>query len=532
MSRLEKVEIERLVGEIADEGSSAERIGRLNHLLRDNEELQRHYAEVMALHTLLAYDLNLSLQTFQPLIPPGEPPAAVDDCQVLSEEIVKDVRPPERWSPSRPAVWLALTSIAAAIAIAFFFWPHDDGVSKLALSPDGMRQAPDPEGEIVKVVGSLSEGRRELILTDEENLMQFSRVTKTTPLASMLLPVCSAKEFPASLSFCSGTVWMERTSGQKSRGYMLPLRSGCAIEMYVEAASSSHNALSVVEIDMYGRITGSAIHFGNMGEDGPLDSDLYKSIGGPLGTWSQRNDSPQTKYYLFTGTHSLKTRRSAQGMRQSSLQYVSDYRVLLDMPDLIYIGWDDSGYATESDGPRYDDLADYDFDDIAALIRIVDCQPQFISPSLEFEPQPDPSRGIVEPDESCYPFVVEPGMRAVLLSCTDALLSNAIEVVDAKTNQVLWRLESLQPPPGERYTAATEAYHIHNGTDQPASFFLRATHQKYNSDPQTAPWVPTPHREIVRTDENVIIGFEDSPDKGSADWNDVQVQIRWLPIDR
>src|SRR5690606_38100552 len=143
------------------------------------------------------------------------------------------------------------------------------------------------------------------------NLKEFRRVTKTTPLASMMLPICSAKEFPASLSFCSGTVWMERATGQKSRGYMLPVRPGSSIELYVEAASSSQNALSVVEIDKYGRITGSAIHFSNMGHEASSGSQSDKNIGAPLGTWSQRNDTPQTKYYLFTGTHPLRSRGSS-----------------------------------------------------------------------------------------------------------------------------------------------------------------------------------------------------------------------------
>src|SRR5690606_7051205 len=108
-----------------------------------------------------------------------------------------------------------------------------------------------------------------------------------------------------------------------------------------------------------------AIHFSNMGHDETRDASSFKNIGGPLGNWSQRNDTPQTKYFLFTGTHSLRARGSATGAAPSELQYVSDYRVLLDMPDLIYIGWDDSGYSTDKEHERRYDVADYDFDDIA-----------------------------------------------------------------------------------------------------------------------------------------------------------------------
>ncbi len=537
MSRLEQIEIERLVGEIAEEGTSAERIARLSTLLKDNDALQLHYAKVMALHTMLAYELNLSLQAFSPLVEVGARENDVANCHSLSEEIARDLglpngRGPRRRGPSLLAVGLALTSIAAAVAFAMFAWPDADAPRELALSPEGRESRAWSQTDVQRVIGSLSEGKRELILTDESNLKEFSRVTKTTPLASMVLPICSAKEFPASLSFCSGTVWMERSTGQKSRGYMVPVRSGSSIELYVEAASSSQNALSVVEIDKYGRISGSAIHFSNLGSEGRSSRNSYKNIGGPLGNWSQRNDTSQTKYYLFTGTHSLRTRGSAALSAPSELQYVSDYRVLLDLPDLIYIGWDDSGYATDTDGERRDNLADYDFDDIAALVRIVDSQPQYVSPTLEYEPQPEPTDETIVCNEWCFPFVVEPGQRAVLLACADAYLSNSLDVIEASTGRPLWRLESLQPPPGVRYTAETEAYHIHNGSKEPAVYYLRGMHQEYDSMSQSTPWVPSRYRELERTDENVIVGFEDSNEPVTTDWNDVQVQIRYIPLEQ
>jgi hypothetical protein len=533
MSRREEIEIERIVGEIADEGPSAERVARLSELLRDNEKLQLHYANVMALHTMLAYELKISLQDFAPLVAPPITVDSLASCQSLSREIARDLEVIPRKMPSRTAVVLTLSSIAAAIAIAFFSWPAPPDLEPLALSPGGLdtnrtHSSPQEPGP----VGSLSTSHRELILTDEQSLQEFSRLTNTSQLSSMLLPVCSAKEFP-SLAFCSGTVWMERSSGQKSRGYMLPVRPGSTIELLVDADASSQNALSVVEIDKYGRMTGSAIHFSNQGDEAGKGSLTYNRIAGSLGKWSQRNDSSQTKYYLFTGTHSLITRKaSAESPTQRELRYVSDYRVLLDLPDLVYIGWDDSGYTTNSSAERRDDFADYDYDDIAALVRIIDSQPRFRPEQVDFEPQPIEDDGRrIECDEACYQFVVAPGSRAMLVVSTDAYLANSLDVVDGRSGRVLWNVACEQPLPGQRPTFVSDAFHIENGSDEPAVFYLRATHEERDPASGDRVWKANAPRELHRGAGTTVVGFEDSIEPATTDWNDVQVQIKWIPTD-
>jgi hypothetical protein len=533
MTRLQQLEIERLVGDIAEEGTSPERIARLSELLRDNDELQLHYAKVMALHTMLAYELKLSVQQFAPLVAPPVIDDALSGCRSLSHEMSRDLEVRPRQMPSRAAVVLAISSVAAAIAIAFFSWPSPGVPDRLALSPDELKESSPREASSQEppVVGSLSESHRELILTDQQNLLEFSRLTKTSQLSSMLLPVCSAKEYP-SLAFCSGTVWMERSTGQKSRGYMLPVRPGSTIELLVDADASSQNALSVVEIDKYGRMTGSAIHFSNLGQETSSAPVNYTRIAGTLGKWSQRNDSPQTKYYLFTGTHSLITRKVSPGTTsQRELRYVSDYRVLLDLADLVYIGWDDSGYTSDSSDERRDDFADYDYNDIAALVRITGSAPTFRPNHVDFEPQPETAEGEkVDCDESCYQFVVDAQARAMLVVSTDAYLANSLDVVDAATNQVLWNVSCEQPGPGEQSRFVSEAFHIENGTSDSAVFYLRARHRQPGSTSGTRLWEANAHRELFRDEETMVVGFEDSREPTTIDWNDVQVQIKSIPL--
>src|SRR5690606_24635827 len=64
----EQLEIERLLSDIADDGATPERTTRLQELLLNRPDLQGYYARVVALHTLLKYEFDLTAQQFAPLL--------------------------------------------------------------------------------------------------------------------------------------------------------------------------------------------------------------------------------------------------------------------------------------------------------------------------------------------------------------------------------------------------------------------------------------------------------------------------------
>src|SRR5690606_21407081 len=109
---------------------------------------------------MLAYELNLSLQTFSPLMETPPRVDAVADCHSLSEEIARDLGLPRRRGPSPLAIGLALTSIAAAVVFAMFAWPDAETPRSLALSPEGAQALTWQEANTQQVIGSLSEGKR------------------------------------------------------------------------------------------------------------------------------------------------------------------------------------------------------------------------------------------------------------------------------------------------------------------------------------------------------------------------------------
>ena len=58
MNRDEQFEIDRLLSQIADEGTSREFAERLGELLLDRPDLQEHYSQAIRLHMVLAHQIE------------------------------------------------------------------------------------------------------------------------------------------------------------------------------------------------------------------------------------------------------------------------------------------------------------------------------------------------------------------------------------------------------------------------------------------------------------------------------------------
>lgn len=514
MTRSEQREIERLIGEIAEEGTSAERISKLGAFLSDRPDLQGYYARVMAVHTLLAYELDLTLHQLTPLVEPESSICQAVEC--LDDDLTVGMATPwfSRWRASH--VQRALMALAATVVVAALLWRP---LTRFMPVANGR---PKPSS-----AGFLTDGDRNLVVRDVHYLMHFSRATNSPLLSSILLPVANARQFPL-VTFCSGSVWMEQVSGVRDRGHIIPVPPGSTIEVQVDADARCQNALAVVEIDMYGRINGSTVNFNNIGDEKESDASVAQ-----IGSWSQQNNTTETKYFLFTGTHTLLERQSQTAAApKNEVWRLSDYRVLLDMDHLVCIGWDDSGYTRTSSRARRRPAskADYDYDDISAFVRILPSEGRLQrSGKLRYVPRSDVGNLVVERDGREYEFGVLPGDSVIVRITTDAGFSNVVEVVEQETNQVVWRMQNEVAQKHESNFSKTMLYGIDNGTDQARRYYLRTLHLKgENTTGEVDPWRPTAYQ-VVEDETGILVGYEDRPEKTPLDWNDVLIQIRSVP---
>ena len=525
MIRSEQREIERLVDEVAEEGASAERIGRLGTILLDRPDLQQYYARVMALHSLLTYELDLSLHKFTPLaeLEVSCPPYTSGNDRLTLLDKLHRIAPWGRFQQRpRRVMLLAALSVASAILIVALFWGM---IGKRPATAQRNETGADHATTSVSV-GALVDGNRNLVVRDERSLSNFSRATNTPLLSSMLFPVCNAREFPV-LTFCSGTVWMEHESGERDRGHIVAVPSGYTIELLVDADARGQNALSIVEFDEYGRIDGSTVNFNNMGDDDASDGGFAN-----IGRWSQRNDTGHTKYFLFTGTHTLLNHLSQTTTPKSELWRLSNYRVLLDLSHTVYIGWDDSGYTVKTDtlAPPRTGKADYDFDDITAFVRIVPPESTgHRSGELRYVPRSDMGHLVVEPDRHAYQFSVAPGTGMVLRVTTDAAFLTGVDIVEKATREVVWHLQN-EPRRGHQAPSVTKVYYVENGTDEVHRYYVRAMHKVAGHGKLViGPWLPTAYRVGFADETRTIVAYEDRPSVVHCDWNDVLIQLRSIP---
>ena len=482
----EKLEIERLISAAADEGMSAEQSARLETLLLDRPDLQDFYARVMSLHTLLIYELNLAMQEFSPLV---------------ADE-------PESRSPRvRPMIGLHDGLDAA----------RRGGKATIQWSP-GWRFAVGAAATLLAVVGAHWATRTSEspvtsaathLTADSQAISLTSRLTQTT-VSGMTFPV-SARAGSDESILCGGMVWMERGPGLRERGYMMAVPPGALITLEVDAESAAQNALTVIEFDQQGRPTGGTISFNNRKERA---RGTFVAGIGCIANWSDRNDSEQTKYFLLTGTHMLQ--KAIQGDRWR----LSDYKVLLESPKLVCLGWDDSGYSAAPHPSETDYYADRDFDDISAIIQVHQSTgTTHDKKQLTLLPTPQLTGQREKFDEKAYSFSVNPGESAILRIAGRAGWHNTAAVIDTRSGNVIWR-QSGSPDPSQ-YSGA---YLIENATDEPRRFAIVGAHLPWPTPGQDTNWGPS-EMSVVRDDPDfTMVGFEDGG--GDADFDDILIYIR------
>jgi hypothetical protein len=521
MNRSEQFEIERLVSEIADEGASCERIGRLDDLLRGRSDLREHYSRVMALHMLLDFEFDLSMQQLQPIVPrheretPRSTSLVDNQCMELSTRIGRDissnVRQIRNWRWPRWAV-IASAAAVSALLVGFAAWrglaPQElaEGSRSIRVDATGIDQ-PLLNGQTPQAG---------LVVRDAQSLRLISRLTKTPSLTSLLLPRCPGDVAPG-VMLCSGTAWMERSPTQRERGYVVALAPGCQMDVYVYTDASFQNGLTVVELDDDGRMTGGAISFSNLEK---RDSTTTERRIGCIGNYSEFNDRSTPKYYLLTGTHRTPKHEADEMWR------LSDFTVQYNSSDIMVIGWDDNGYVEDETGFA----PDRDFNDVRAVLRFsrpAGSLPQ--SATVRYAPDIERDLPLADAKVTGFPLEVKPGEALVMMVSSSARLPNTFRVVDSKTRQIIWLGDA---PPADADGPQDEdrgVYVIRNFGPSVRHYEIQAQHVSAGSEPERPQWSDSPYRTFEDGDRSVIIGFEDNITVPvNVDWNDIRVYARWL----
>src|SRR5262245_15518816 len=123
MNQSEQLEIDRLLSQIADEGTSPELVRQLSELLLDRPDLQEHYSQVMRLHMLLMHEMGLSSPSFKPVVPRPECQFVKElneDCSIDEELMASLGRDPLlSREAARRQTW-SLSFLAASAAVLLF----------------------------------------------------------------------------------------------------------------------------------------------------------------------------------------------------------------------------------------------------------------------------------------------------------------------------------------------------------------------------------------------------------------------------
>jgi len=523
MSQAEQFEIDELLSQIADEGASREAVERLGALLLDRPDLQEHYSQAIRLHMLLTHEMSLSSPTLKPVIPS-------QDCQ-FARELNEDCSANEalmaslggdallsnelgghrHWTSS---FMVGTAAIVTFLAVGFGIWLSGNGFGDLTASRHVAAVLPEGSDHNTTFIDGSG-----LMVRDVRTMKVLSRLTRTSLLTSMLLPHCHSSDTDE-ITLCSGVAWMERSPGNKERGYLLALPPGTMMDLYVDTDAEDENALAVVEIDPFGRMTGGTISFSNVKEG---SEDTTKRRAGCIGNYSVFNDTSFTKYFLFAGSHVLPRQAADESW------YQSDYRVQYESEDLLVIGWDDSGYSGVAQ-PTYGDFTpDLDYNDIRAILHF--SRPGELrkeSTDIEYHPQPLRNGTILDESKKGYIFDVKPGEQVLILVSASARLPNSMHLIELPSRQILWKLTGVDDDGSLSQDVERGILSIRNNSDTVRQYQLYGSYQPGAMDGDNT-WQAMPERVVAESDGSLTVGYEDSIGiSKNVDWNDIRVHARWF----
>jgi len=499
-------ELEALCCELSAGTLSVEQSARLQQLLLGQPELQDAYCRLVTMDTLLHAEFGEHGQAYASLVAEGRGATnalAAEGTAMLAQRRAVAL-------PSRRRRW-ALAAIAASILAMFALVSTQSARYWLAKAPpkpalpvaDG-----DHEGEYVMVRSARA----------IEMLHRVTNAAWKGAAGPFRTPLDEELEEEITDRLFQGAAVLNPFNGQAAGGFVAVLPPGAVLELSVFSDSIGENALAVLELDARGQPTGQLVSFSNQTVARTAEnSTLY----GQLGTWSERNDTKVEKYFLLAGMQRLDKPETAPDW------FVADFSVLVDQPELLHIGWDDSGWAAGRQGKI---RRDKDFNDLAATIRIRHAVSDYgharaqvrTSPELDQETPIALEHAALESGdlESGYLFTLEPRKGVIMTVSSDARLPNALAIVERKTGRIWWQRSKKtadQPQLG--------AYVIENHSVEPLTFALVGRHQTADML-GTDRWERSEHRVLVNGDRCQTIGFEDLG--LDQDWDDLRVNMHWI----
>ncbi|TWT74525.1 hypothetical protein Pla123a_33480 [Posidoniimonas polymericola] len=495
-------ELERVFSSCADDGPTPEQAAKLERLLRDDPDLQEHYAKLVGVHVLLDAEVRLSGRRAQlPL--DGAAPAT---CELVATHINADLgRTRSPWfTPS------VLATLAAALVAAFWLGrsTNDTGPPAAQSRPARTAAAED----LLREDG--------LVISNDESLARLGYLLRDAGITSVRLPRCGGSA-DQQFTLCSGAAWYDRPARKKERGYLVSLRPGERMDVYFDTDAMGRNSLAIAEFDASGKLTGRTLQFNNLPSG---VSKVRQSRAGMVGEFSEWNDSPYSRHYLFTGSHMLYDGLEEEVWRQS------DFEVSLDHDGLMVLGWDDSGYSGMLREGEHDSPPDRDYNDIRAMIKFTsaDSGVHGTEQSVSYYPLPEPSDIRANPDARGYIIDVRPGERVLLAASSDARWQNSLQIIEADSGRVVWRHDGSAPVQGARQQRNRGAYVITNHSDRARRYFIYGRHRRPSEDSDDA-WIDTDFEVLASDDRSAVVGFNDTSGSLPADdWDDLRVVARWF----
>lgn len=491
MDRKLAAELERLLSELADEGATRQRVERIESLLLDKPELQDRYWSWMDNHIILGTDRAAIL---------GDSRASDPLVSVGHTDALRSFVPRATTHTRRHIHWLA-PLLAISACLLWMILPGDFSWR------DAARQLFPFMADI--------DGR------DVWHIPKITRVSWEGPYFAK-----HELDIDARSGADVGLVSLGFVDGLPANGYVLRLEPGTSAELMMAADAYAENNLSVTELSASGTPVRRSVSFNNFGANGltafgnePNRARRY----GLIGTWSEFNDTNKPKYYLINGIHKSLNPDLSPPHPEQEFQ-LSRMVVALDEPDLILLGWDDSGIepSEKSDGVE----PDGDYDDISVAIRLAGkgIQPKPPNknfPNRNFRLTAAPHSMALVPqvaDSDRFRFTLEPGEIAVLKIASEARKTNAIYVVREGSDEVIWSAEST--PPG---TMNLGAVAIQNTSEQDQAFAIFGENSAGNRD-TASEWQGSRIATIHTQPGCSILGFEDDAEL-NEDFDDIRITL-------
>ena len=505
-------ELETLCFELSTGNLSAEQAARLEQILLEYPELQDVYCRLVTMDNLLRTEFGEDGHAYPSVL--YDLPSTYGSQTLLECPDDETCRSPAKKAvaPSSRRRWpvvVVAASLAAMIMLVgsqtIEYWYTQSGPK----AKPNFGYEPSIPGKYV-------------VLRSTRAIDMLHRVTNVAWQGNMVpfrTPLDEELEEEISDRLFQGTALLSPFNSLEAGGFVVVLPPGALLELSVSSDSIGENALAVMELDPQGRPTGVLVSFSNqMAARTAENSRLY----GQLGTWAERNDSDIDKYYLLVGMQRMDKMHQKKTANTTSDWFVADCAVMVERPDLLHIGWDDSGWTAQLEGEA---RIDKDFNDLAATIRIrrenasSEAKLAEVRTSPELDPEPST---ILESDavESGYPFTVAPGQGVILIVSDDARLPNSLAVVNRQTGRVWWQRGNT-PLDKPHFSA----YVIENQSPEPLELALVGRHQTDTSIDR-GKWHLSTHSVLVDGDRCQTVGFEDIG--VDRDWNDLRVNFYWI----